>query len=84
MQSIWIDVEIQKTRKADKITPAYSPDQSETESPGKWTQFFFVTEIQEKGGKIQKFKSFSYLNKNNARWYKIVFINEGCAAFKAK
>ena len=30
-----IDVEIQKTRKADKITPAYSPDQSEPESPGK-------------------------------------------------
>ncbi|KAL7018177.1 hypothetical protein ACKWTF_010660 [Chironomus riparius] len=27
------DVEIQKTRKADKITPAYSPDQSEPESP---------------------------------------------------
>jgi hypothetical protein len=29
------DVEIQKTRKADKIPPAYSPDQSEPDSPGK-------------------------------------------------
>lgn len=29
------DVEIQKTRKNEKINPPYSPDQSESESPGK-------------------------------------------------
>lgn len=33
---LFTDVEIQKTRKADKLNPAYSPDQSEPNSPGEF------------------------------------------------
>jgi hypothetical protein len=39
------DVEIQKTRKADKINPAYSPDQSEPESPGKLIRLCILRKI---------------------------------------